>query len=417
MLFLKQRTALKEDAVIGLIFSSFFGLGLFLVSLSPTSVDVNTITLGNILAITPDDTLQLLLIAVISLAVLMLKWRDLMVVFFDETHARSIGLNPERLNLVFFHHPVCLLCCSVADGWRLSGDSAGDHAGRNSLSTDRSFPASADPQCHNRNGFQLSGCLCQLFSGWCDRWHNHMPADHSVRSCFPACPEAWPFNGTEADNCTLRLTTMIDVLLQPLAFSFMQKAFIIGLIISVPTAFLSCFLIVKGWSLMGDAISHAILPGVVLAYLLNLPLMIGAFAAGMCCALTTGHVAENCRVKRDTIMGVVFSGMFALGGLVLYTGIETDVHLDHILFGNMLGVDGNDLLTALMISICVSLFLMARWSDLLLQSFDPVQANAMGLNVAALHFGLLAALSMTIVATLKAAGLILAISLLIAPVR
>ncbi|MGB2263057.1 MAG: metal ABC transporter permease, partial [Candidatus Puniceispirillaceae bacterium] len=98
MLFLKQRTALKEDAVIGLIFSSFFGLGLFLVSLSPTSVDVNTITLGNILAITPDDTLQLLLIAVISLAVLMLKWRDLMVVFFDETHARSIGLNPERLN-------------------------------------------------------------------------------------------------------------------------------------------------------------------------------------------------------------------------------------------------------------------------------------------------------------------------------
>lgn len=207
---------------------------------------------------------------------------------------------------------------------------------------------------------------------------------------------------------------MIDVLLQPLAFSFMQKALIIGLIIAMPTAFLSCFLIVKGWSLMGDAISHAILPGVVLAYLLNFPLVIGAFAAGMCCALTTGYVAENCRVKRDTIMGVVFSGMFALG-LVLYTGIETDVHLDHILFGNMLGVDSTDLFTALTISICVSLFLMARWPDLLLGSFDPVQASAIGLNVVTLHFGLLAALSMTIVATLKAAGLILAISLLIAP--
>ena len=207
---------------------------------------------------------------------------------------------------------------------------------------------------------------------------------------------------------------MIDVLLQPLAFSFMQKALIIGLIIAMPTAFLSCFLIVKGWSLMGDAISHAILPGVVLAYLLNFPLVFGAFAAGMCCALTTGYVAENCRVKRDTIMGVVFSGMFALG-LVLYTGIETDVHLDHILFGNMLGVDNTDLFTALTISICVSLFLMARWPDLLLGSFDPVQASAIGLNVVALHFGLLAALSMTIVATLKAAGLILAISLLIAP--
>ena len=173
---------------------------------------------------------------------------------------------------------------------------------------------------------------------------------------------------------------MIDVLLQPLAFSFMQKALIIGLIIAMPTAFLSCFLIVKGWSLMGDAISHAILPGVVLAYLLNFPLVIGAFAAGMCCALTTGYVAENCRVKRDTIMGVVFSGMFALG-LVLYTGIETDVHLDHILFGNMLGVDSTDLFTALTISICVSLFLMARWPDLLLGSFDPVQASAIGLNV------------------------------------
>ena len=207
---------------------------------------------------------------------------------------------------------------------------------------------------------------------------------------------------------------MIDLLLQPLTFGFMQKAIVIGLIIAVPTAFLSCFLIVKGWSLMGDAVSHAILPGVVLAYLLNLPLIIGAFAAGMCCALTTGYLAENCRVKRDTVMGVVFSGMFALG-LVLYTGIETDIHLDHILFGNMLGVDGADLVTALTIATCVSFFLMAKWSDLLLQSFDPVQASAAGLNVAALHFGLLAALSMTIVATLKAAGLILAISLLIAP--
>lgn len=207
---------------------------------------------------------------------------------------------------------------------------------------------------------------------------------------------------------------MIDLLLQPFTFGFMQKAFLIGLIVALPTAFMSCFLIVKGWSLMGDAVSHAILPGVVLAYLLNIPLIIGAFAAGMCCALTTGYLAEKSRVKRDTVMGVVFSGMFAFG-LVLYTGIETDVHLDYILFGNMLGVDGADLLTALIISTCVSLFLMTKWSDLMLQSFDPGQASASGLNVDALHFGLLAALSLTIVATLKAAGLILAISLLIAP--
>ncbi|MDH6265248.1 manganese/iron transport system permease protein [Rhizobium sp. SG_E_25_P2] len=102
MLFLNQRTRLKEDTVIGLIFTGFFGLGLFMVSLSPTAVDIQTIVLGNILAITPEDTLQLAIIGFISLAVLLLKWKDLMVVFFDENHARSIGLNPNRLKLIFF---------------------------------------------------------------------------------------------------------------------------------------------------------------------------------------------------------------------------------------------------------------------------------------------------------------------------
>jgi len=102
MLVLNQRTGLKEDAIIGLIFTSFFGLGLFMVSVSPTSVDIQTITLGNILAITPEDTLQLAIIGFVSLAVLLAKWKDLMVTFFDESHARSIGLNPDRLKLVFF---------------------------------------------------------------------------------------------------------------------------------------------------------------------------------------------------------------------------------------------------------------------------------------------------------------------------
>jgi manganese/iron transport system permease protein len=102
MLFLNQRTKLREDAIIGLIFSSFFGLGLFMVSLSPTSVNIQTIVLGNILAITPEDTLQLAIIGVVSLIVLLAKWRDLMVVFFDENHARSIGLRPTALRIVFF---------------------------------------------------------------------------------------------------------------------------------------------------------------------------------------------------------------------------------------------------------------------------------------------------------------------------
>lgn len=102
MLFLNQRTKLKEDAIIGLIFSSFFGLGLFMVSLSPTSVNIQTIVLGNILAITPEDTLQLAIIGFVSLAILLVKWKDLMVVFFDESHARSIGLNPTALKIMFF---------------------------------------------------------------------------------------------------------------------------------------------------------------------------------------------------------------------------------------------------------------------------------------------------------------------------
>lgn len=102
MLFLNQRTKLKEDAIIGLIFSSFFGLGLFMVSLSPTSVNIQTIVLGNILAITPEDTLQLAIIGLGSLAILLVKWKDLMVVFFDESHARSIGLNPTVLKIMFF---------------------------------------------------------------------------------------------------------------------------------------------------------------------------------------------------------------------------------------------------------------------------------------------------------------------------
>ena len=111
MLFLNQRTKLKEDAIIGLIFTSFFGLGLFMVSISPTSVDIQTIVLGNILAVTPTDTLQLVVIALVSLTILLAKWKDLLVVFFDENHARSVGLNPRLLKGLFF---TLLSACTVA---------------------------------------------------------------------------------------------------------------------------------------------------------------------------------------------------------------------------------------------------------------------------------------------------------------
>ena len=205
-----------------------------------------------------------------------------------------------------------------------------------------------------------------------------------------------------------------EILTLPFKFQFMQNAFLISMIVSVPTALLSCFLVMKGWALMGDAVSHAVLPGIVLAYIIGIPLIIGAFAAGMTCALATGYLSANSRVKQDTVMGVVFSGMFGVG-IVLYVSIETNAHLDHILFGNMLGVESHELWTAGIISLSVGLMLVLKWKDWLLHSFDPAQARASGLWVNWLHYGMLAALSLTIVATLSAAGLILAIGLLIAP--
>jgi manganese/iron transport system permease protein len=201
---------------------------------------------------------------------------------------------------------------------------------------------------------------------------------------------------------------------QPFQFAFMQYAFLMAVLVSVPTALLSCFLVLKGWALMGDAISHAVLPGIVLAYILGFPLILGAFAAGMFTAIATGFLAGNSRVKPDTVMGVVFSGMFGLG-IVLYVAIDSDVHLDHILFGNMLGVEPHELWQAGLISAGVSLVLAVKWKDWLLHSFDPIQAQASGLAVGWLHYGLLALISLTIVATLNAAGLILAVALLIAP--
>lgn len=208
----------------------------------------------------------------------------------------------------------------------------------------------------------------------------------------------------------------LDMLTAVFQFEFMRNALIISVLVAIPTAMLSCFLVLKGWSLMGDAISHAVFPGVVVSYIVGLPLAVGAFAAGMCCALLTGYLKENSRIKQDTVMGVVFSGMFGLG-LVLYVNIQTDVHLDHILFGDMLGIGWSDIVGTGLIAFVAAGILGFKWRDLLLHAFDPAQARAVGLPVAWLHYGLLAILSLTIVGALKAVGLILAIAMLIAPRR
>ena len=208
--------------------------------------------------------------------------------------------------------------------------------------------------------------------------------------------------------------TLPETLAMPFLFPFMQQAFVISVLVAVPMALLSCFLVLKGWSLMGDAVSHAVLPGVVLAYIAGLPLAVGAFAARMPCALATRDVRENSRLKEDTVMGVVFSGMFGLG-IVLYTKIQTDVHLDHILFGDMLGVSWADVAESAVIAVLSAGSILVFRRDLLLHSFDPQHAQAIGLPVRLLHYGLLAILSLTIVGALKAVGIILAIAMLISP--
>ncbi|RYE86643.1 MAG: metal ABC transporter permease [Hyphomicrobiales bacterium] len=201
---------------------------------------------------------------------------------------------------------------------------------------------------------------------------------------------------------------------EPLAYDFMQRALIVAVLVGGVSAVLSCFLVLKGWSLMGDAISHAVLPGIVLAYVVGLPLAIGAFVAGLFSAVATGYLKDNSRIKEDTAMGIVFTGMFGLG-IVLFSRIETDQHLTHILFGDMLGVTWQDLIETAIIAGGTLLVVFTKRRDFLLYAFDPQHARAIGLPVGLLHYGLLAMLSLTIVASLKAVGIILVVAMLIAP--
>jgi manganese/iron transport system permease protein len=207
---------------------------------------------------------------------------------------------------------------------------------------------------------------------------------------------------------------IVETLLLPFQFDFMVNALVISVLVAAPMALLSCFLVLKGWSLMGDAISHAVFPGVVVAYIIGIPYAVGAFVAGMFCAIATGFLKDNSRIKQDTVMGIVFSGMFGLG-LVLYVKIQSDVHLDHILFGDMLGVSWADIAETAAIAAVTAGIIGLKWKDFLLHAFDPAQARAVGLRVGLLHYGLLALISLTIVGALQAVGIILAIAMLIAP--
>jgi manganese/iron transport system permease protein len=208
--------------------------------------------------------------------------------------------------------------------------------------------------------------------------------------------------------------SLAALVIEPLQHPFLQRALITAVFVALMCAVLSCFLVLKGWSLMGDAMAHAVLPGVVIAHALALPLTLGAFVAGLGCALGVGYLKANSRLKEDTVMGLVFAGLFALG-LVLFVKTPSELHLMHVLFGNILGVQGRDL--AGIAAACALLLALALLAgrDLVLFCFDPVHAHAIGRPVTLLHYGLLAAIALTVVSAMAAVGIILVVAMLIAP--
>ncbi|UNU73782.1 metal ABC transporter permease [Moraxella nasovis] len=210
------------------------------------------------------------------------------------------------------------------------------------------------------------------------------------------------------------MTNLLSYLAEPLSHTFMQHALISAMAVGVVCAVLSCFVVLKGWSLMGDAISHAVFPGVVVAVWAGLPISLGAFVAGLFCAVSVGYLKSNTRIKEDTLMGIVFAGMFALG-LIMFTKIDTDQHLKHILFGNLLGIGQDMLYQTLAICAVVFVAMMLKKSDLLLYCFDVSHTRVAGLSPKFLHYGLLVLLSATIVVAMQAVGVILVVAMLISP--
>ena len=203
-------------------------------------------------------------------------------------------------------------------------------------------------------------------------------------------------------------------LLEPLQQLFIQRALGLGLVVAAICALLSCYMTLKGWALMGDAISHAVLPGVVLAHLVGLPYAAGAFLFGVGSVSVIGWLRRHTRLREDALIGLVFTAFFALG-LVLISKLRSGVDLSHILFGNLLGLSDGDIRQTLLIGLVVLVVLAVRRRDLLLFCFDPGQARAIGLRTAALHYLLLTLVSLAAVAALQAVGIILVVAMLVTP--
>lgn len=207
---------------------------------------------------------------------------------------------------------------------------------------------------------------------------------------------------------------IVDFLLEPLGYDFMQRAFLVTVTAAIVCGVLSCWLVLIGWSLMGDAVSHAVLPGVVIAYLLGTPFAVGALIFGLGAVALIFLVRSTSRVKEDAAIGVVFTTLFALG-LVLISVVPSQTDLGHILFGNLLGVSAADLVQVLVLGALTLTVLVLKRRDLTLYAFDPMHAHAIGLNPKALGALLLGLLALTVVVALQAVGVVLVVAMVIIP--
>ena len=203
-------------------------------------------------------------------------------------------------------------------------------------------------------------------------------------------------------------------LTEPLSYQFMVRALTTSVVAAVVCALLSCWLVLVGWSLMGDAVSHAVLPGVALAYILDLPFALGAVVFGFLAVILIGVVRGTSRVKEDAAIGIVFTTMFALG-LILISTTPSQTDLNHIIFGNVLGITKADMVQVAILAGISLLVLLLKRRDLTLYAFDPTHAHAIGLNPKLLGAALLGLLALTAVVALQVVGVILVVAMLIIP--
>ena len=208
--------------------------------------------------------------------------------------------------------------------------------------------------------------------------------------------------------------TPLDWLLDPLTHEFMRRALMVSALVGGVCGLLSCYMTLKGWALMGDAVSHAVMPGVVVAYALGLPFSLGAFVFGVGSVALIGFIKQKSRIKEDTVIGLVFTGFFALG-IVLVSKIKSNIDLMQILFGSPLGISQSDVKQTLIISFVVIFILLLFRKDLMLYCFDAKHARSIGINTGMLHYLLLTLLSLSAVVGLQTVGIILVVAMLITP--